>query len=134
MGSLASRRRCVKPIIEIVILGALLVACNAFPPAPIKLTFVNETDSLLCYGSSSADAASGCQEVKARRTTVWRPGCGTTGKLPMSVVLTLGQGGAEVYNRTATCNEWDSGGKFVIEQAGDDFVVTDSLPGSVPGP
>jgi len=98
------------------------------------LTFVNETDSLLCF---NVDAASGefCDEVKPQAKSVWRPECGQAGKQPLTIVLTLGQGGPEVYNGTATCDEWeDSGGKFMIEQRGGEIVVTDSLPDSAPGP
>ena len=37
--------------------------------------------------------------------------------------------GRLIYDRTASCGEWDdSGGEFVIEQNGSDFIVTDNLP------
>ena len=120
------------------VLGALLVisvivfaACLQEPT--VKLTFANESDSRLCYYPSPADAASDdfCAEVKARGKTVWRPECGAAGKQPMTVVLTLSQGGREVYNQTATCDEWrDSGGRILIEQHGNELVVTDNLSAS----
>jgi hypothetical protein len=103
----------------------------------VKMTFVNKSDELLCFDLSSADAASGdtCSEIKGRDTTVWRPGCSPSGNQPLTVVLTVGQGGPEVYNRTATCNEWkESGAKFTIQQRGDEFVVTDPLADATPGP
>jgi hypothetical protein len=99
----------------------------------IKLTFVNESDSRLCFNLSSADAARGdsCNEVKPRGTSDWRPECAS--EQPLTVVLSVREGGREIYNRTATCNEWEaSGAKFTIEQRGGDFVVTDPLPDAAP--
>ena len=103
----------------------------------VKLTFVNNSDSLLClYGSSSEAATIPClDEVKPRATTVWRSECDFPKETLMRVVLTVGQGGREIYNRTAICNEWkESGAKFTIEQRGDELVVTDSLPDGTPSP
>ncbi|MEX0800619.1 MAG: hypothetical protein WD379_05325 [Dehalococcoidia bacterium] len=99
------------------------------------MTFINESDSLLCFNLSSAAAARGdtCGEIEPRGTTIWRPECGQAGKQPLTVVLSVGPGGREVYNGTVTCKEWeDSGAKFMIEQRGDELLVTDSLSGSAP--
>jgi hypothetical protein len=125
------------------ILVALLLGCVIVFSAcwlnenEVKLTFVNSSDSLLCFNLNSWIAASGdfCNEVKARDTSVWRPGCSPSGDQPITVVLSVGPGGREIYNRTATCNEWEeSGAKFTIEQRGDELVVTDSLPDGSPTP
>ncbi len=100
----------------------------------VKMTFVNESDALLCFNRSSSSAATGdfCNEVKARGKSVWRPGCSPSGEQPLTVVLSVGPGGREIYNRTATCNEWEeSGAKFTIEQRGGQLAVTDSLPDTV---
>jgi len=127
----------VTPLILCALLVISIIAFVAcFPAPPVKLTFVNQSDSLLCFDLSSAGAARDdiCDKVKPHARTVWRPECGQAGKQPLTVVLTLGQGGTEVYNRTATCDEWkDSGGKFMIEQRGDGVIVTDSLPNASPG-
>ncbi len=103
----------------------------------VKMTFVNESDVGLCFNLSSSSAATGdfCGEVKARGKSVWRPGCSPSGDQPITVVLSVGPGGREIYNRTATCNEWEeSGAKFTIEQRGDELVVTDSLPDGTSSP
>ncbi len=118
------------------ILVALLLGCVIVFSAcwvnenEVKLTFVNESDVGLCFNLSSSSAATGdfCGEVKAQGKSVWRPGCSPSGDQPITVVLSVGPGGREIYNRTATCNEWEeSGAKFTIEQRGDELVVTDSL-------
>ncbi len=114
-----------------LLLGSIIVfAACWLNDNDVKLTFVNSSDSLLCFRMSSAGAApvDFCDEVKPRGTTAWIPGCSPSGDQPITVVLTVGQGGREIYNRTSTCNEWEeSGAKFTIEQRGDELVVTDSL-------
>jgi hypothetical protein len=129
----------MRPILVALLLGSVIVfsACWLIDGQTVKMTFVNETDSLLCFNLSSAAAARGefCDEIKSHGTSVWRPECGQAGKQPLTVVLSLGPGGREIYNRTATCNEWEaSGARFTIERRGDELVVTDSLPDSTPGP
>ena len=106
----------------------------------VKFTFDNRTDSPLCYEPSPEDASDGrcLQEVKPLAETVWRPGCGygeDADKIPVTVVLTVREGGHQIYNRTAECRLWqDSDRTFVIEQRGDEFIVTDSLPDGSPTP
>jgi hypothetical protein len=127
----------MRPILVALLLGCVIVFAACVRESTIKLTFVNESDSDMCFNLSSAAAARSdtCGEVKPSGTTVWRPECGQAGEQPLTVVLSLDQGGREVYNRTATCNEWEeSGAKFTIEQRGDELVVTDSLPDGSPTP
>src|SRR3990172_6101301 len=114
----------MRPILIALLFGSAIVFAAAclIDGHTGKMTFINESDSLLCFDLSSAGAARGdiCDEVKPHGTTVWRPECGQAGKQPLTIVLTVGQGGPEVYNRTATCDEWEaSGAKFNIEQRGD---------------
>ena len=46
-----------------------------------------------------------------------------------------GRGGRTIYSRTASFGEWiDTDRRFVIEQEGDEFIVTDSLPDFTPSP
>ena len=49
---------------------------------------------------------------------------------PINVIIapTSQQAGRPIYNRTATCGEWhDTDRTFTIEQAGDEFMVTDGM-------
>ena len=121
-----------------LLLGSIIVfAACWLNDNDVKLTFVNSSDSLLCFDLSSAGAArvAFCDEVKPRGTTAWIPGCSPSGDQLITVVLTVGQGGREIYNRTATCNEWeDSLATFIIKQSGDELVVTDSLPDGTSSP
>lgn len=128
-----------RPALVALLLSCSLVfsACGGslFSENTVKMTFANESDSLLCFNLSSAGAARAdyCDEIKPNGTSVWRPGCDKAGKQPITVVLTLGPGGSEIYNRTAECNTWEeSGAEFTIEARGDEFVVTDSLPDYLP--
>jgi hypothetical protein len=108
------------------------------PDTETTLTFVNNTDSLICYFPNSAEAAAGefCGEVKPRKQTVSRAICASGRKIDTAattVVLTVGVQGREIYNRTATCKQWsDSHAKFIIDQREGEFVVTDSLPQTTP--
>ena len=116
----------------LVLLG-ILGSCLGPPRERVDLTFVNATESLLCYYPSSTDAAGSdtCPEVKPSARTVWRPSCGhqDTDKVPLTVVLTIAPNGRVIYDRTAACGEWRRAyATFIIEQRGDQFVVTDSLP------
>ena len=121
-----------------LLLGSIIVfAACWLSENDVKLTFINSSDSLLCFNLSSSAAATGdfCGEVKPRGTTAWIPGCSPSGDQPITVVLTVGPGGREVYNRTATCNEWeDALATFIIKQSGDELVVSDSLPSELDTP
>jgi hypothetical protein len=123
-----------------LILLALLIATVAVSTAcflnqeEVDFTFDNRSDSLLCFFRYDADAAAGgCpQEVKPLARTSWRPGCGKgpdADELPLTVILTVAEDGHRIYDKTAECRLWqDSDRRFIIEQRGDDFVVTDPLP------
>ena len=103
-------------------------------PEEVDFTFDNRSDSSLCFFRYEEDAAAGgCpQEVKPLAQTSWRPGCGKgrdADELPLNVILTVAEGAQRVYDRTEKCRFWqDSNRTFIIEQRGDEFVVTDSLP------
>ncbi len=121
-----------------LLLGSIIVLSACWlNENEVKMTFVNSSDSLLCFNLSSSSAATGdfCGEVKARGKSVWRPGCSPSGDQLITVVLTVGPGGREIYNRTATCNEWeDALATFIIKQSGDELVVSDSLPSELDTP
>ena len=127
----------MRSILVALLLGCVIILAACLTENEVKMTFVNESDALLCFNLSSEYGASGdfCDEIKPRATSVCRPGCSPSGERPVTVVLSVGQGGREIYNRTATCNEWkESGAKFTIEQRGDEFIVTDSLPDGTSSP
>lgn len=123
--------RCVLRASMILSLVVLLtgVACN-LNREEVDFTFDNRTDALLCFERSEKDAASGgCpQEIKPRAKTSWLPGCGYGGeaeKLPLTVIVIVEEGGHRIYDRTLECRVWqDSDRTFVIEQRGQEFVVT----------
>src|SRR3990172_11023868 len=101
----------MRPILVGLVFGCVIVfAACWLSENRVKMTFVNDSDALLCFNLSSPAAARGdtCGEVKPRGTSVWRPECGQAGQQPLTVVLSLGPGGREIYNRTATCNEWEA--------------------------
>ena len=106
----------------------------------VQFTFDNRTGSLLCFYPSSADASLGrCRsEFDTMAETIRTVGCGDGSgveKNPISVILTVKQGGRQIYNRTAECRVWqDSDRIFVIEREGDEFIVTDSLQYAKPSP
>ena len=106
----------------------------------VKLSFDNRTEALLCFYSSTkyASEAECLDEVKPLKETTSVPGCGygtDADKIPLTVVLTVKDGGRQIYQRTEECRIWQkSSRKFVIQQSGDDFVVTDPLAATTPSP
>ena len=106
----------------------------------VKFTTDNRTDSPLCYYRSPEDAsAAEClAEARPQKTTAWWPGCGygaDADKIPLTVVLTVKEGGRQIYQRTEECRTWQaSARKFFIDQRGGDFVVTDPLADTTPSP
>ena len=128
----------MRSILVALLLGCVIVfAACWLVENRVKMTFVNDSDAPLCFNLSSAAAERGdtCSRVKPRGTTVWSPECSSAGEEPLMVVLSLEQGGRDVYNRTATCNEWEEpGARFTIEQRGDEFIVMDSLPDGTSSP
>lgn len=130
--------KVMRSVLVASLLGCVIVltACGLTSPDehPVKLTFINSSDSLLCFGTPVVS----CDEVKPRGISVWAPGCGSgrgAAQNPIAVVLTVKEGGRRIYERSATCNEWeDSGGTFIIKQRGDEFIVTDALPDGTSSP
>lgn len=106
-------------------------------PASVLFTFDNRTDAVLCeYRAPNPAAAARCSaELEPRAETEWERGCAGDANIPITVIIAVKQGGDQIYRRTATCGEWlDTDRRFVIEQEGDEFIVTDSLPDSAPSP
>ncbi len=123
----------------LIVIFAVATACW-LKHENVKLTFDNRTGSLLCLYLSPADASSGrcLDEIDPLAEMTWGVGCGDgpgAEKAPITVLLTVKQGGRQIYNRTAECRVWqDSDRTFIIEQEGDELVVTDSLPATTPSP
>lgn len=118
-------RRCLATLAPLTV---VVVGCG---PADVGFTFDNRTDAALCYYTSLGDAelAECNQELEPRAETDWGQDCDNDSNRPITVVITVKQGGYQIYNRTASCGEWhDTDRRFVIEQEGDEFIVTDSLP------
>jgi len=95
-------------------------------PRP-DLTFFNNTDSLMCFYEYQSDPDV-CLEVRPHGKTMFRGECSGRQPQPMTVVLTVADGRQELYKRTALCEEWKKSDTFIIEQRGDELVITDSLP------
>jgi hypothetical protein len=131
-------RRCVFITLWIVIF-AVSTACW-LKHESVQFTFDNRTDSLLCYHLSEESASfGGCdQKIQPMATTASEPGCGYGAgaeKLSLTVILRVGDQGRRIYDRTEECRVWQASGRtFVIEQRGDEFVVTDSLPSELDTP
>jgi hypothetical protein len=124
-GSARWARRCLAIVVTLTV---IVTGCG---PADVTFTFDNRTDTAFCEYAShqSAQSARCLAELKPHDDTHWGRDCDNQSDRPIRVVITVKQGGRQIYDRTATCGEWhDADGKFVIEQQGDDFIVTDSLP------
>jgi hypothetical protein len=89
----------------------------------VSFDFDNQTDFLICY-HATPDVSADCNKIEAERTKRWSPGCGAEQSL--FVTLTLAEGGLKIYGGTQTCSGWNvTDRRFIIEQVGDEFVVTD---------
>ena len=118
-----------------LLLGCAIIFAACDPAAAI--TYDNLTGQRLCVYESERSAPSatsdrGCNEVAPKEKQSYLHGpC--SGDDPLWILITIGPGGKHVYSRFATCEEWD-GETVTIEQRGDEFVVTDSLPDGTPSP
>lgn len=98
----------------------------------IRLSFVNNTDALLCYFYGSVESAlraSGCgSPITPEDTTTWAPDCySLTETSP--VVLIEDATRDVIYSRRATCGEWiDADLTITIDKDGGTFAVTDQFP------
>lgn len=113
-----------------LLLGSLVVLTACDPSA--RMTYDNQTGQRLCVypGYQGADPDF-CDAVEPNEHQTYEHIC--TGDEPVWNVITAGQGGAEIYRRVATCEEWDDA-TVTIQQRGDEFVVTDDLPDRTPRP
>ena len=115
----------------------VIVVSLGCEPSTLLFTFDNRTDVVLCYYPSANDAAGAdCSpEVEPGAETRYERLCGGDASRPITSIIGVKQGGEQIYSRTATCGEWlDTDLRLVIEQEGDEFIVTDSLPDSIPSP
>ncbi len=123
-------RRCFATFALLIVIFAGF-GCS---PRRVVLTFDNRTDAVLCFYPSANDAAGAdCSSaVELRAEARYERLCGGDASRPITSIIGV-RGGDQIYSRTATCGEWiDTDRRIVIEQEGDEFVVTDSLPVSTP--
>jgi hypothetical protein len=118
-------------LVAIVIIG--VIGCGLNAETRTKITFVNNTDSPICYYNIGAPREPAyCTTIEPNRTKSLRISCSSAERVDTAgttVVLTEGPDDREIYRQGARCIEWtESGGEIVIEQTGDRLVVTDNLP------
>ena len=142
VGSTRSAARLIRWHVALIalLIGIAVFLAACYPYEDVEGTVENRTDSALCFYLHPEDAAEGrCSgELKPHTTDDWfqecRDGPGAD-KIPITVILAVKEGGRLIYQRTEECRVWQaSGGKFVIQQRGDNFVVTDPLAGTTPAP
>ncbi len=121
-----------------VIFGAVAVLTACWETDPrVEFAIENKTDSLLCVYPNLEAGGPCLNAVKPQKKTKWGPECTPTSLelVQVPVSLTVESTGELIYHRQATCREWiDSGAKITIEQRGDQFIVTDSLPDPTASP
>jgi hypothetical protein len=109
-----------------VVIVLSIPACGETARPDIKV--FNNTDALLCLYEFAVVADSCDPEVKPHSKTVYSGECSGTPPPSMQVVLIAAEGRREVYRRTELCREWKEWDTIIIEQQGDELVITDSLP------
>ena len=111
----------------LLLLSVVLYGCDP----GITITIENETDQMICAQPSiSWVGHDPCyHEVPPRSSSDWGDICARD--MTSAIVLTVGVGDDVIYQRSATCGEWeDSGAKITVTKADGEFEVTDSLPDS----
>ncbi len=133
------------PMVASLLLASLLAGACISNPEEVEMNFVNTSEVSLCFHPSSAsgrvgeiadamDVAVGgrmCAEVKPRAASTQLTGCGYGAAARTNLVtvrLTAGPGGTNIYERTAPCFEWqDAHATFIIKRTDGELRVTDSL-------
>jgi len=116
----------MRAVLSVMLFGSAFLLLTACDPAP-NVTYDNQTEYRLCTYPSEAASAEFCDEIEPNEGQSYLMKV-CSGDDPLWITLAVGQGGATIYTRFATCGEWD-GTTVTIQQHGDEFVVTDSLPG-----
>ena len=137
------------PLASLLLVLVLAAACISNPERA-EMTFNNTSDVPVCFHPSSvtgqrggiaetedvAVAGRACDEIKPRAVSSRDTGCGygdSARNHLVTVRLTAGPGGQRIYEKTVACFEWqDAHATFIIKRRGNEFVVTDSLPGETP--
>jgi hypothetical protein len=114
----------IRAILVALLVGSTM-AWTGCDPAP-TVEYDNQTRHRLCVYPDEVPPDDFCDEIEPneRRSTSMAV---CKGDDPLWITLTVGQGGDLIYRRFATCGEWE-GATVIIQQDGDEFVVTDSLP------
>jgi hypothetical protein len=130
-------------LIAATVASFLAIGCDP----GIGLTIDNQTDAPLCFydykaGGGYAESQptptpefvpqpspgprEQCTEVKPHDKVTWTVLC--TGDVELTVLLTDGRAGPEIYRGTATCDRWQESDAWVKVTTQDiGFVVSDSL-------
>src|SRR3990172_2095430 len=103
-----------------LLVGMTVAGCTR---VSVNMTFVNETDSLLCWGTDPKLVGETPCSIRPRQTTVVEQ-LDCKGDSPMRVVMTVGSRGPQIYDETKSCAEWDDYGTIRIEEANGEFIVT----------
>lgn len=138
--AMSSPMRVISTVFVVLAVGIAVSSAACKWEDNVSGTVENRTDSAVCFYLYPEDAAEGrCSgELKPHTTDDWFQECGDgpgADKIPITVILAVKEGGRLIYQRTEECRVWQaSGGKFVIEQSGDDFIVTDYITATTPSP
>jgi hypothetical protein len=97
----------------------------------LRLNFVNNTDSLVCYAYGSRPesiAQDNCSApIAPMAETTWAPDCYSLHEVSPFALVDEASGDV-IYAREATCGEWiDAGQTITIDREGDEFLVTDGF-------
>ena len=114
------------------IVAVVLAACG---PEFVGFTFDNRSTATLCDYMYPEEIVSALCLTEIAPHSKKKSGrdCDADASRPIRVIIVTKRERRIIYDRTASCGEWDkSKRRFVIEQVGDDFVVTDSLSASSP--
>ena len=99
----------------------------------VVATFVNTTDSLLCFETQRSTAGQCLTQIKPHEKREWEAGCGYSAPdeaFPLTITLSVAADGREIYSRTENCKIWnDAHITLIIKQFQSRFSVIDSLPG-----
>jgi hypothetical protein len=116
----------VKQVSVLLILGIAMASCG---PASVSFTFDNRTDAVLCAYPHPDDAATARCLVEVQPQSKGHSGrdCDDRNDRRVRVLLVVKDSRSVIYDRTASCGEWNGHGTVVIQQDGPALTVTDQL-------
>lgn len=112
---------------------AISTGCWLLNEEAVKIKVDNRSSEVVCLYSTMPGVLGGsCLDPMEPRTNRARKfGCGEgpgVDKNPLTVAITVQEGNSLIYARTEECRGWqDYEVTLVVEQSGDEVVVTDPL-------